>query len=134
MFSIEITTGFEGSYLYAELKDAEWIVRIRKNHKSKSGVEDNNGMLRVVSEYLEKPYERLTMYLEDNIVVVPEPGKIVSFDALTGKIAQADVSPEQIRAICLLGLGGDEIPLADVLYKIAEPVVSAWPTQCRSIP
>lgn len=98
------------------------------------------GMLAL--EFYQAGLDRAAVYLEDTILVVPvaEPGTyrrlVITFDVLTGMVHRAVLDPEQLGALFLLSIGGDDVEEVkrDECYKLLEVPLLNWPNECRPVP
>ena len=111
------------------LRDCEWITR----HKYTKNI------IPELLRFFDLGIKRATLYLEDLVFVVPPPRamgvglwNVVSFDVVSGQIANAIWTTKELRACLELAIGGDDSRTD--LYSILEPLVKDWPKECRPIP
>lgn len=127
MLSVEIHN--KGESFFANGNDhPDWKVnRVEKPITDKDVVDR-------VRKAIYEGYVRIIVQLEDTILVVPEPGKLVAFDMLSGKRRTAYPNQDELFAILALGIGGDEIENAKEYCVLAEEVIKHWPNEIRPIP
>lgn len=87
-----------------------------------------------VACFAESGYGRFTLYLEDVILVSPEPDVLVAFDVVTGTTYRCDVTRDQLVTIIKLSLGNEEFPDTTEMYASLENVLAKWPDVCRPMP
>ena len=125
MISLEIVLT-DGSRFYTQ-HDGEGFKHRNENRELKP-IEDAK-----IVEALQKPYSRIIVFLEDNVVSIGgSDNQVAIFDALTGKSYYANWNRDQILAAVQLALFGDED--RPELYEIAEPLFKDCPSECRFIP
>ncbi len=82
--------------------------------------------------------ERVILYAEDCTVNIQQQGerfRLVSFDAMSGDVFRNDnINREQVRAIVLLCIYGDDHKESFQFYPAAEQALDGCQQGCRPIP
>lgn len=80
-----------------------------------------------------KDYSRITMFLEDLILVCPQPDIVVAFDTITAQEMRTnDWTKEQLCTVIRMSFLGDDENEQD--YLEVEHLFANWPKECRLIP
>lgn len=139
MLSVEMVRG--DKRLWAERDDEKWFGETADASLRTAEQWSDEQMATLAGDFFRDGCDRFTVYLEDVIVVcygnddrIEAHRPVVAFDVITGTHHRVYLTDDQIVAILMLGIGGDEIACAGDSYRVLQDVMQNWPVECRPIP
>ena len=139
MLSFEIVHRERDRFMYAERAETDWSIRSRIGHDRRNYRHDDADVAVSFLAFITGGYDRFVLYLEDTILICPEPGTLMAVDVISAITHRVNNVPSDVvEAICILALAGDEANVeektSEYYYEVVKEIMTDWPKMCSPIP